>query len=453
MIFAGWAVSPALANDPEYIEARGPILSTLRDGQDPIEGLDSSPSSWVDPEELTPLFPVRPQIPDAVTDWTGESFWKDATLTVNPRAYYFHRKFESGKTAEATTIGGSIDLQTGWYRDFLRFRVTGFTSQKISGELDEDGTGNLRPGQEPYTVLGVASAELKIQDAVFFGGRTELNLPYINGKDSRMTPNTFEGAGFYVGEKGEDNLRYGLAHLTQIKSRNSSLFVPFSEQAGAPEGHDRGVTALALRYDIDENTYLGFTDDIGWDTFNTFYTEGQHYFELSNDIGLRIDAQFTHQDSVGDELVGDFSTYSFGTKAGIEFGDLVLSAAVNKTGDGGNVLAPWGGSPTYRSMMISDEDRAGETALTLGLTYDFSQLGLKGVSSKVAWMDGNTPDTGKNASPDEEEVSVTVDYRPKVKSLENFWLRLRWAQNDRDRSAGGEDREDFRVILNYSQEF
>ena len=452
-LLMGSALTSAVAAEPEYIEARSPISTDLEDASAPIEGLDTNPDSYFQPGDLTPLFPDARLPPESLIDWTGEAFWEDMTLKFLPRAYYFHRKFESGNVAEATTNGGARDLQTGWYRDFLRFRFTGFTSQKIAGKLSEDGTGNLAPGQSPYTVLGVATAELKIWDAVVFGGRTELNLPYINGKDSRMTPNTFEGLGFHYGEKGKDPLRFGLAHLTQIKFRTSSDFVSFSEQAGAPIGDDGGVTAVALRYDINDDAYIGFTNDYGWNTFNTFYTEGQYFFELGNGIGLRVGAQFTHQDSVGDEWLGSFSTYGVGARAGLEFCDFVLSASINKTGDGGDILAPWGGSPTYRSLMISDEDRAGETAVTLALAYDFSQVGLKGLSSKVSWLSGNTPDFGPAASPDEKELSVTVDYRPPVECLENLWLRCRWAKNDRAKSQGGQDREDVRVILDYAMEF
>jgi len=91
--------------------------------------------------------------------------------------------------------------------------------------------------------------------------------------------------------------------------------------------------------------------------------------------------------------------------------------------------------------------------MKLGLSYGFDRWGLKGLAADVGYLSANTPDTGRDASPDEQEYSATVDYRPPLKIFDNFWLRVRYAFNDRDTSLGGNDRADFRVILNYSYAF
>ncbi len=103
--------------------------------------------------------------------------------------------------------------------------------------------------------------------------------------------------------------------------------------------------------------------------------------------------------------------------------------------------------------MISDLERAGETAVRVGASLDLSALGLEGLAATVSWLHGDTPDRGPAASPDEHEIHATVDYRPEVPGLENVWLRLRYAHNDRDAGLGGRDREDFRFILNYAYRF
>ena len=56
-------------------------------------------------------------------------------------------------------------MESGWLNDFLRFGLTGYTSQKLYGPADRDGTGLLRQGQEGYTVLGQSFVELKSKNS------------------------------------------------------------------------------------------------------------------------------------------------------------------------------------------------------------------------------------------------------------------------------------------------
>ena len=101
--------------------------------------------------------------------------------------------------------------------------------------------------------------------------------------------------------------------------------------------------------------------------------------------------------------------------------------------------------------MISDFARSGERALRLGASLDLTPFGAEGLGLAATWVTGDTPDAGRDASPDQQELNFTVDYQPPVTHLERFWLRLRYAKNDRD--AGGTDIRDFRVILNYGFTF
>ena len=123
----------------------------------------------------------------------------------------------------------------------------GYTSQPVYGPEDRDGSGLLQPGQGGYTVLGQAYAEVKFTDRIFGAvGLKEYNTPYVNKNDTRMTPNTFEGASFYgtAGgtEGGKDGIpawRFGAAYLSKIKEDTAEDFVWMSHDAGSEA--DRGV--------------------------------------------------------------------------------------------------------------------------------------------------------------------------------------------------------------------
>jgi hypothetical protein len=95
-------------------------------------------------------------------------------------------------------------------------------------------------------------------------------------------------------------------------------------------------------------------------------------------------------------------------------------------------------------------NQAGEKAVLLSLSYDFSHLGVNGLSAIVNFVqgwDGRVPVLGVRR--DAREVDVTVDYKlPKELGLyEGLWLRLRgsWLRDD----AFDRDGTDFRAILRY----
>ena len=107
----------------------------------------------------------------------------------------------------------------------------------------------------------------------------------------------------------------------------------------------------------------------------------------------------------------------------------------------------WGGYPGYLSLIHKDFNRAGEDAWLIGLSYDFSRLGLPGLSAFTNFASGNTPDSGSRASYDQKEFDLTVDYRFSD-ALEGLWIRARTAHVDQD--GDGEDSQDYRLIVNYS---
>ena len=98
--------------------------------------------------------------------------------------------------------------------------------------------------------------------------------------------------------------------------------------------------------------------------------------------------------------------------------------------------------------MLRNFDRADEDAWLVGLSYNLKFLGLDGFSFFTNYARGNTPDYGENASPDQQEIDLTVDYQFKRDFLKGFWLRLRGAYLDQD-GPEGNDVKEFRAIINY----
>jgi len=434
---------------PEYRRAEEPVSADLKGKRTATDSIGVIPEKLLNQYDPFVVLPRKllPKLREKYFPKTNQPFVDDFQFSVRPRFYYLHRKIQGGGVQESAALGGEVGGASGWYNDWFRVGLTAYTSQKIDGSSDRDGIGLLAPGQQGYTVLGEAYADIKVQGSLLRVGRTRVDLPYINAYDFRMTPNTFEAVSVKVGEF--ENVQLALGHISRIKKRTSTDFESMSDAAGVA-GEDKGVSGFSLRYNFSEDNYIALSEQYGWDMFNTVYLEGEKLIEISDNWHVGLGAQFTDQRSVGSELLGSFDTQSAAVKAAVQYHNLTTSVSYQWTANSNGVVRPWGGTPAYNSSMIQDFDRAGEESFRVGLTYDLEPHGLEGLSMNTSWVFGETPDSGKYASPDQQEFNFTVDYRPKLELFDGVWLRARHANNSID---GGADLEDIRLILNYSYDF
>ena len=108
------------------------------------------------------------------------------------------------------------------------------------------------------------------------------------------------------------------------------------------------------------------------DTWNIFYTEGNYTWPLTDKLGLKLQAQFTEQNSVGgDNLMSAFRTRVGGAQASLSYGNAVLRAAFSITAKSQNINSPYGTYPgSLRVADRKDFNRADERAWLPGFSYD-----------------------------------------------------------------------------------
>ena len=376
-------------------------------------------------------------------------FWRDTDLNVNFRSYYFNRdRNQSLNNREAWTYGGSLEYQSGWWHDFIKLGAKVYTSQKIIGPEDKDGTLLLKPGQHGFVTLGEAYiiAQLK-QDLELKVFRQTLSLPYLNKQDSRMVPNTFEA---YMLKQTNSSLKWMFGYVRKMKKRNSDEFEYMSQIAGF-EGTHKGQAVTGAHYSLTEKTDIGVINYFTEDYMNTFYSEANHVFFPEHEIPIKLSLQYTNQQSMGSELGGEFDTYSFGGQISLSYQGMVFTAAATSTGKNKRIQKPFGGTPSYISLMVEDFDRAGEDAWLVGLSYHFKRLGLEGLSAFTNYASGRSPSNDSITSSKRSEWDITVDYKPQDFLLNGLWLRARRASVNRNNAEA--DITDYRIILNYELQF
>src|SRR5688572_31226936 len=292
----------------------GAVLLALAAGD---AGAQAVPAPPADPDADTPQtsteqgqspldesFEVEEDRRDRIRAQRRKAFG-DTVFDVQARTYDLERdKYDETKSS-AWALGGSVGLKTGYFRDRFAIGLTGYTSQPIDAPDDKDGTLLLAPGQEGYAVLGEAYLQVRLTDGININaGRKAFDTPYINRNDSRMTPNTFEAIALQgiSGDKETGEWRFGAGYFDKIKERNSEDFVPMSEDAGAPEGVERGVYTAGANYKAGAFS-VGAIDYYSDDIINIFYTEANYKVALADKREFRLAAQFSDQQAVGDNLL------------------------------------------------------------------------------------------------------------------------------------------------------
>lgn len=425
----------------EYIQAETPAP--------PSAGEVLGPFDWGFRARLLPERSLLTRTKEALED--ASPFFRDTRFSYDFRTYSFDRRNSSTDRREAWAIGGQLGYTSGWWNN-IGARIAYYNST----ELDSDGgdTGLLAPGQENISVIGEANLRYQFTDGALAGSliklyRQTLDMPYVNRRDIRMLPASYEGL---VIHRDDSSLDYGVGHLTKFKNFDSEDFVYMSEAAGAA-GSDEGVTLAGLRYPFSDEFDAGGGTLYGWDTFNTFFAEATYHRVLTGDLDFRLSGQFTDQRSVGDELVGDFDTHNFAARAAFGWRGAIVKVAGSVTSDEAGIRKPWGGSPSYLSIQRLDFDRANEKAVLFGLSFNsifFSSSGISSFINIAHGTDAKNTFTGENL-PDHTEYDLTVDFKPPRGLLKGLWVRARYARLDIE--GDGENVRDIRIIVNYSIPF
>ncbi len=342
---------------------------------------------------------------------------RDTTINVQFRSFYLDRDNLEPPDSLAWAIGGSAGFKTGYFGDLAALGTTVYTSQRLAGPLDEDGTTLLQPGQNPYTAIGELYGQFKLTDNILaIAGRKGLDTPFINEYDSRMTPNTFVAyavQGVSASADESTALRFGAGYVDKIKPRNAQDFESMATAAGAPAGVDRGVYVAGGNFKTGQFS-IGAVEYYSNDIIDITYAEFKYVVPLANRVSLRFGAQYTDQHSTGEALLTGktFHGDQSGFKAEVGFGPTLFTVArtltavgaTSSNGSGTDMMSPWGSYPGYTHVQIENFYRAGEDATLLRAAYNFPRV--TGLSVYVLYVNGSTPSVVNQYAQRESDLNL-----------------------------------------------
>jgi hypothetical protein len=430
LLLSALSIPDARAAERELDEGAAP--GSVEEIETPIERVTPKV------EKKRPFFPrMRERIQDL------PPFFADTTFEARYRTYYLRQDRSNDTLSEAWAMGGSIYYRSGWLEEIFAIEAEGFTSQPVVAERSKRGTGLLEPVQNGYSVLAIANAKIRYAGLELRGFRQYLDLPYVNRRDNRMTPNTFESL---VLQRSEGRLRFSGGYSWRVKLRASDEFESFTKALGL--GRNRGLWHAGAVLSPVEGFDIGAVAAGVPDLFMGFYGESDIAGDLGGGLGVRLDSQFTYQAEHGDDLLGDAldDSWNVGLRASTSYGNAVGRLGVSVTSSEAPIVSLFGTSPSYVSLMQRTFTAEDEKALLASVSYDFSGLGATGLSAIVnfvAAFDGER----RGETRDARTLDLTLDYRPTDGSLRGFWLRLRGSWLDED--SAEQDGFDLRAIVRY----
>lgn len=406
---------------------------------------------------FTPVPPPTLMLfPDArATMGDVPAFFRDSKVEINARSYYrdnVTNKPTGAKIQEAWAAGGWAAVETGRLFDLVSGGAVFYTSVPLVAPYDEGNTGLLKPNQQGYGVIGQLYGQLHLSEKITVtAGRYVYDTPFLNQQDNRMTPNTFYGyvlQGTYGDPESGPSFRYGGGYIAAMKPRDADVFTSMSRVAGA--NVDRGVGAAGGLMTWGPAS-LGVIEYYSQDIINIVYGEGKYDTSLPEGVDAGLALQYADQRSTGDNLLNgsNFSTGQFGARLQMGRDTGILTAAYTVVQPGFAMQSPWSFNPFYTDALVQSFQRAGENAVLLGLSYDFTPLGMKGIAAAAQYFRGWTSAPAAGAPLVEDEWDFNLEWRPDWKPLTGLWLRARYGLSRTSQNNVSTTVDEVRLTLNY----
>lgn len=427
-------------------------------------------------------------------------FIEDSKATLSLRNFYINTDNRNG-TANPSRVmdwgqGFLLNYQSGFTQGTVGFGVdaigmlglrldSGGKANNANGGSVQNGTMFPRDTDnsavDEFSNVG-ATAKMKISETEFRYGTLMPKLPVVVSNDGRLLPQTFQGA--QVTSKDIKNVTLTAGQLERAKNRNST------DEDDLSIAGSNGAANAALRRNSDHFRFVGADYKVTKDLTLQYYFGqledfyNQHFLGLVHSVKLgdgtfKTDLRYFDSNSQGENRKADStglyvsSGYYGGTRTTGEIDNRLYSGlftysiyghtfGLGYQGSNGNSAFPYlnenGGASTYAitDIQINNFTRSGEDTWQARYSYDFAQLGVKGLTAGVIYQRGDNIRT-RTGDAMEWERDLTVSYVIPEGQLKGLGFTWRNAMLRSDLPAvsqagvpGQRDVDENRLIVSYT---
>lgn len=382
-------------------------------------------------------------------------FISDSKARVELRNFYMSRDFRQSGAPQSRAAewaqGFTGRLESGYTEGTLGFGLDalGKMAIKLDSSPDRRGTGLLAFGpnsHEPadeFSELGF-TAKVKLSKTVLKVGTLQPVLPVATYNDTRLLATTFSGG--LLNSEEINGLSFNAGRLTKVNLRDSSSEDDISYGAATSDAFDVAGATYSITPDLKFSYYYGKLEDI----YNQHFIGLTHNVALGGNLNLRSDLRYFDSRGDGAERAGRIDNKNLNGMISLGSGAHKVTAAYQTLS--GDSAFPFlnGGDPYVVNLVTFNTfTQAGEDSWQLRYDYDFTALGVPGLTFMTRYVDGRNVRTASRDDGREWERDTDIAYVVQSGTFKN--VSLRW-RNVTFRSGNGLTTalDENRVIIGYT---
>lgn len=419
----------------------------------------------------------------AIPTMAQAAFIEDTKAGLELRNFYFNRDFRGNQPTTANPNPNSKAEE--WAQGFILRVESGFTEGTVGFGVDalgllgvklDSGAGRTGSGLLPadgdgsaddYSSLGLA-AKAKVSETVLKVGTLQLKNMAISSSDSRLLPQTFQGA--QIISKEVEGLTLDAGYLNRANHRNSSNNEGLAyggkgdrRMGTNAAGNPAFVDDAAITEDADDFFFAGATYKVLDNLTAAYYyseleniykqhsTNLVHILPLGDQQSLKTDLRYARStddgsSNVDNKALGAMVTYSL---SGHSFG----LGYQKMSGDTGFAYMAEATDP-FLVNYVQINDFAFEDMKSWQARYDFNfaSVGIPGLTFMTRYITGDNVERAPGRSEGKLwERDMDIGYTFQEGALKNLNVKWRNATSRGNIAANsGNNIDENRLIVSYT---
>ena len=396
------------------------------------------------------------------------AFIEDGKGSLTLRNFYMNRDYrESGLPGAPVHKGKTQSKSEDWGQGFLLRLESGYTEGTVGLGVDALGLVGIKlnsgagsgganalvrsrstgEAADQSGFLGL-TAKAKISETVLTLGTHEPLLPVVTRNDTRMLPQTFEGA--QIQSKDIENFTLTAGQFRKVSLRDSTNY---EDLRMASDGAKGGVKSNRFNYGGATYQFIpGLTGTYFYaelkDNYSQHHANLQFLTDLTSEVKFKTDLRYFKSSDKGNTNVdnrlasGMFSLGYAGHWLGLGYQDQSGKTGLPYFAGGTNPFTM--NTSTYYPFLRAQED-----SWQIRYDYNFAQIGVPGLNLMARYVSGDNFKIG-GQSAKEWERDIDVGYTIQSGPLKDVSLLVR---NVMYRGSHTTDIDENRVIVNYTFKF